>query len=439
MSWIFSIFENFFGWLSSISAERIVAVFWFLFFIEIPRYYLLDFIILVKIKLNSHKYHKRDIVARFKLRTDSPFVSIIVPGKNEGDNIYKLAKSLKEQTYQNFEFVIIDDGSDDNTPIICRSLSECGLISRYYRADVRGGKASAANMGLMNNRAKFIVHLDADSSLDRNALEEVLLPFYWDQNVKAVGGCVKVRNHDDSICTTLQSLEYLETILVGRTVTSELGLFRTISGAFGAFDSEVLKQVGGWDIGPGLDGDITQKIRKSGYNVVFTRKAVCMTSVPTRFKALYNQRLRWSRSLVRFRLRKHIDVLNVFSKNFNIFNFISNLENIIFNFVLDFVWIFYILTLIINNGADLLEIIMLKMLIMIPLSLVSVISILIFTERRREEFPLVIYAPLQTIYSGYFLRITRIIATLQELFFHKSYQDKWNPEKASVYARITRM
>jgi biofilm PGA synthesis N-glycosyltransferase PgaC len=56
-------------------------------------------------------------------------VSIIVPGKNEGKHIYKLAMSMKEQSYTNFEFIVIDDGSDDDTERICKSSAK----KRIYR------------------------------------------------------------------------------------------------------------------------------------------------------------------------------------------------------------------------------------------------------------------------------------------------------------------
>lgn len=139
-------------------------------------------------------------------------------------------KSLREQTYRNFEIIIVDDGSDDQTPLICRNLEKMGYIDLFLRCTVRGGKASAANLGAHFAKGKYIVHLDADSSLDRDALEKILLPFYYDEKIKAVGGCVKVRNADDNICTSLQALEYLKTIQVGRMVTSRLGIYHTISG-----------------------------------------------------------------------------------------------------------------------------------------------------------------------------------------------------------------
>ena len=84
---------------------------------------------------------------------------------------------------------------------------------------------------------------DADSSLDRNALENIPDTVYYDPKIKGVGGCVKVRNMRDTICTSLQALEYLKTIQVGRMVTSWLGIYHIISGAFGAFDTAALRQV----------------------------------------------------------------------------------------------------------------------------------------------------------------------------------------------------
>ena len=60
-------------------------------------------------------------------------------------------------------------------------------------------------------------------------------------------------------------------------VSNALGIYHIISGAFGAFEVDAIKQVGCWDIGPGLDGDITQKLRKAGYGVYFANDAICMT------------------------------------------------------------------------------------------------------------------------------------------------------------------
>ncbi|MFI3239190.1 MAG: glycosyltransferase [Bacteroidales bacterium] len=439
MDLLFDIFNYFANLTKDLTFDKVITIFWFLFFIEIPRYYLLDLGVLIYRRIVKGVREKTEITAKIELYTKNPFVSIIVPGKNEGKHIYKLTQSLKEQSYKNFEIVIVDDGSDDNTKEICNSLKKSGLIDKFYSVNERGGKASAANLALVENKSDIVVHLDADSSLDIDAIEQILLPFYTHKNVGAVGGTVKVRNSEESFATIMQSMEYLESIQLGRTVTSEINGFRTISGAFGAFRSDVLTQVGKWDIGPGLDGDITQKIRKSGFRVVFNPKAVCLTNVPNSFQKLYKQRLRWSKSLVRFRLRKHANVLNVRYANFRLSNFLTNIDNLMFNFFFDILWIVYLITFIANDAYSLLDLILLKFLITIPLGFISFFMSMSISERWREEFKMIIFTPLQALYSGYFLRITRIIATFKEFFFFSSYRDSWNPNKSSRIARDERL
>ena len=151
------------------------------------RYYLLEIIICISYKMHWRTRMRNNAVARMLLFTERPLVSIIVPGKNEGQHIYALVKSLREQTYQNYEVIVIDDGSDDATPLFCRDLERNGYIDKFLRMSVRGGKASAANAGLRLSKGKYIVHLDADSSLDRDAIEKILIPFYLDPKVKGVG------------------------------------------------------------------------------------------------------------------------------------------------------------------------------------------------------------------------------------------------------------
>ncbi|MEG1909749.1 MAG: glycosyltransferase [Bacteroidales bacterium] len=430
MYYIVHFWDSIFAFLGSWSWPMLLTTFWFFFFIEVPRYYLFDLVIIVYRKMRWKYYLKKYQKAKLEFYHAMPFISILVPGKNEGKHIFKLVNSLREQTYKNFELIIVDDGSDDFTPQICRDLEKNGFIDRYLRNEINGGKASAANMGLYYAKGQYIVHLDADSSLDRDALEQILIPFYTDKQIKAVGATVKVRNQSHNLCTSLQALEYLETIMIGRMVTATLGIYRTISGAFGAFDTAMLRQVGGWDIGPGLDGDITQKIRKSGGEIGFAPKAICLTNVPTKFRLLTNQRLRWSKSLVRFRIRKHIDVL-LPTQNFSFSNFFSNIENIIFNFLFDIIWLFYLINLLIQNQAFIIEIFFIKFCIMLVVGTLSFALVMWVSERKREEFPLISMVPFMVFYTGLYLRLVRIYAYLLEFFFFSSFRDPWNPSKSS--------
>lgn len=430
--------NEFLDWINSLSLSSIINTYWFLFFIEMPRYYLLEYIVIGVMLFRYKRTKKEKEVAKFFLRRENPLVSILVPGKNEGKHIYKLVMTLREQTYQNYELIIVDDGSDDNTPIICRDLVKAGYLKHYFRLETRGGKAAASNYGANMARGKYIVCLDADSSLDRDAIENILVPFYLDSKVKAVGGCVKVRNYKETICTSLQALEYLKRIQVGRTVTSELGIYHIISGAFGAFERKTIKEVGFWDIGPGLDGDITQKVRKAGYKVAFAGDAICMTNVPTKWFKLYKQRIRWSRSLVRFRIRKHADIL-LPNRNWTILNWLSNMESIMYDCVLNFLWIFYIIRLAVTFNTHIIEVLALGYFIRLCFAQLSFLLVMMVTERKKEEMFLYRFTPLMSPYTGYFLRIARSTAHIQELFFMKSYQDNWNPKKTSRYAQLERM
>lgn len=435
MNYIFDTLDTFVTYLEGLSISSILNTYWFLFFLEFPRYYLAE-VIVVLYRCAAWKHIvRREEHAAVLLKRENPLVSILVPGKNEGKHIYTLLKSLQEQTYKNYEVIIVDDGSDDSTSQICFDLERRGLISLYLRLNQRGGKASAANFGAYYAKGKYIVHLDADSSLDYDAIEKILVPFYLDPNIKAVGGCVKVRNDKETICTSIQALEYLKTILVGRTVTSTLGIYRVISGAFGAFDVQTLRQVGYWDIGPGLDGDITQKIRKAGWKVYFAGNAICMTNVPKEWLKLFKQRLRWSKSLIRFRLRKHVDIL-LPNRNFSVLNFLSNMENIFYDSVLNFIWVFYIINLVSTRHDHFFEVVLLGFFIRYCFSILAFTVVMIVTERRREELYLFAYLPFVSLYNGYFLRLTRLMAHTGELFFFTSYKDPWNPRKTSVWAQL---
>jgi len=75
--------------------------------------------------------------------------------------------------------------------------------------------------------------------------------------------------------------------------------------------------------------------------------AVCLTNAPSMFKVLTKQRLRWDKSIIRFRVRKHKDVY-LPSENFSWLNFFALFENVFYNVVLDILWWVYIIDLILN-------------------------------------------------------------------------------------------
>jgi poly-beta-1,6-N-acetyl-D-glucosamine synthase len=427
--------DNFINYISEVGVSKLYRIFWFFIFFELFRLVFIDLLALIFIKLKRFFTKSKRANARKLFLMENPLISIIVPGKNEGKHIFKLASSLKEQTYKNFELIIVDDGSDDDTEIICNSLKKSGLIDIFIRNEVRGGKASGANTALRLATGKFVIHLDADCSYDMDAIEQIMIPFYEDESVGAVGGNVMVRNYKESLATTLQGMEYVDAISVGRMVSSYLGIYKIISGAFGAFRMDILEKVKGWDIGPGLDGDITVKFRKLGYKVVFEDRAVCQTSVPNTFRKLAKQRMRWDKSLIRFRLRKHKDVL-LPTENFKAVNFISFAENITYTIILNIKWYIYAFDMFFNFTGMLGVILVMNFFLYTTVNFFKLLVFNFFRERRNAPFSNYIpFAPLMVIYHGYFLRFVRTSAYLKEIFFKSSYDDAWNPEKTSVKAK----
>jgi len=427
--------DNFLSYITAAGPSKLVRIFWFFVFFEFLRFFLFELTTLIIWRIGKKTRKLRYEVARQKLFIDRPLVSIIVPGKNEGKHIYKLAMSMKEQSYTNFEFIVIDDGSDDDTERICKSLQKNGFIDMFLRNDVRGGKASAANLGYRYSKGKIIIHLDADCSYDNDAMERIIIPFYLDDTIGAVGGNVLVRNYKSSLVATLQAIEYADTISTGRITSSYLGIYRVVSGAFGAFKKEALDRVGGWDIGPGLDGDITVKLRKLDYKIAFESEAICQTSVPDTFRKLVKQRLRWDKSIVRFRVRKHRDVFYP-NQTFKFSNFISSLENITYNLLLNFKWWVYIIDMAVNYTGLLAFILPFNILLYSITNFLKFFIFSLFRTRKNESVVYFLpYLPLMVIYFGFYLRVVRTIAYIDEIFFKRSYQDPWNPQKSSQHAK----
>lgn len=422
--------------LMNLSTRELIGYFWPFFLIDMSRYVILDVVVLSVYAFRQKRQEPQREAARKRLYAERPLVSILVPGKNEGKHIPRLADTIKQQTYRNHELVIVDDGSDDDTAEICRRLKAEGKIDVFVRNEVRGGKASAANTGLQFVRGKYVIHLDADSHVLNDSIERILLPFYMDARIGAVGGDVRVSNTDASFAATVQGIEYLKSISTGRTVASQLGILRMIAGAHGAFRTDVLRRLKGWDPGPGLDGDITLKIRKLGFRVVHEPLAACYTNAPQTFAKLARQRFRWDRSMIRYRVRKHRDIL-LPSANFSISDFIASVENIFFNLLMDAKWWMYITYMAVYHAEKL------PYLMVINYLLYAIANVIQFTAAwlllrkslRRQDFLLALYVPLMPLYTGLFIRFVRTYAYLMETFHRVSYNDPWNPWKVSRISR----
>jgi glycosyltransferase involved in cell wall biosynthesis len=93
------------------------------------------------------------------LNSNSPFFSVVIPLYNRSDSITETINSVLTQTYQNFEVVIIDDGSQDNPESVISKINDSRI--RFIKQANQGG-ARARNRGIEEARSEYIVFLDSD-------------------------------------------------------------------------------------------------------------------------------------------------------------------------------------------------------------------------------------------------------------------------------------
>lgn len=100
-------------------------------------------------------------------------VSIIVPCYNAANVLYKCVSSILEQSFKDWELLLIDDGSTDETPSLCQSLKNKDYRIHYFRQN-NTGVSSARNTGLDLASGDFVTFIDADDYIDPFYLEELL-------------------------------------------------------------------------------------------------------------------------------------------------------------------------------------------------------------------------------------------------------------------------
>jgi glycosyltransferase involved in cell wall biosynthesis len=98
----------------------------------------------------------------------NPFFSIVIPTYNSVDKLLQAIQSISSQNFQNFELIVVDDGSTDNTQNVVENMN-----LRYIRKK-NGGPASARNLGIREAKGEYICLLDADDRF----MEEKLSLFF---------------------------------------------------------------------------------------------------------------------------------------------------------------------------------------------------------------------------------------------------------------------
>ncbi|MCA9262611.1 MAG: glycosyltransferase [Planctomycetales bacterium] len=421
-------------WLSSIRTNELILLVLPLLLLDGPRYtlgmvglWMWDFVDLLKQRFWPQLWLEQSGWGEHSTNTFDycPEVCVIVAGLNEAETVGHTLESMRD-TYPRMEIVVVDDGSDDNMTEVARAFAEQNAGVMVLSRKFRGGKSSALNYALPFTQAEIIVCVDGDSHLQENAIWEIVQPFV-DPQVAAVSGTVVARNPFVNATTWLQALEYLKTIFLGRMLASRLNMLAIVSGAFGAYRREPLARTAGWDVGPGEDGDLSLRLRKMGYRIVFAPYAQCLTNLPTSFWRLIKQRRRWEWAIVTFECRKHIDLVNIFSSNFRWSNLFLVLDRWLFGIVLQVALIAYIIYAIANPPAELLLQLSIQYACFVVLEYVQLAVILYYSLNRRRDAIVGLIAPVMPFYH-LFQRFVSLYAVIEEMVSRRSFRDTFVPE-----------
>ena len=302
----------------------------------------------VNVRKQAKLWNFKNVSMLFRNRM-IPSISIIAPAFNEEKSIVSSVQSLLNLKYPDYELIVVNDGSKDET--ISKLIEAFKLIRVDYQYQVsldtvpirgiyrnhslpklividksNGGKADALNAGINVANKEFFCGIDADSLLEPEALLRLAsLTIDESKETPALGGNVCPINSckvDKGLITEVilpkkhlarfQTIEYIRAFMAGRLGWQQMNSLLIISGAFGLFRKDRVISVGGYLTAKGKykkdtvgeDMEIVVRISRMmreinrKYKILYAFNANCWTEVPEDMKSLRNQRFRWHRGLI---------------------------------------------------------------------------------------------------------------------------------------------
>ena len=231
-------------------------------------------------------------------------VSIIIPAYNEECCIEETLDSLLNLDFpkDKLKIIVVNDGSTDKTQEIVLGYQDMGVKLLNKK---NSGKASSLNYALKYVNTELFGVLDADSVADKHSLKNMIHYFDY-KSTGAVITLIKVKR-PGNIYEKVQHLEYIFSAFSRKLMSNVNTLFIT-PGVLTVFRSDVVKKLGGFDEGNLTeDLEIAMKLRYNGYQIIIETNSLTYTSVPSDFKGLWAQRVRWFRGYL-YNTRKYKDM-----------------------------------------------------------------------------------------------------------------------------------
>lgn len=228
-----------------------------------------------------------------------PTVSVVIPARNEEQNIDKLLRALLQQDFpaEKLEIIVVDDHSEDQTAAIVTSFSKVRLL-QLREEGLNSYKKKALEKGVAAARGELIVCTDADCIPVNQWLSEIAY-HYQSRSAAFVAAPVEITN-DRSLLGRFQTLDFL--VLQGITGAGiQQGNLHMANGANLAYPKKVFEQVEGYrgidKLASGDDFFLIQKIaERYPNNIIYIKSpnAIVKTAALTSWKDFLEQRIRWA-------------------------------------------------------------------------------------------------------------------------------------------------
>ena len=234
-----------------------------------------------------------------------PFISIIVPVKNEARVVGRLLSALEDLDYprDRREFIIVEDGSEDCSRDVCKRFSDEHSDVRLVCSEKSAGKPSALMTALPIVRGEIVGVYDADSVPDPDALIRVA-EYFRDEKIAALQGRVCAINRGENMLTRFVAQE--EAVRYDGFIRGKeaLGLFVPLNGSCYFVRKTVLDCVGGWNVDAlSEDMELAAHLVHDGYKIRYASDVRSWQEYPSSVGGFFSQRVRWFRGTMEASLR----------------------------------------------------------------------------------------------------------------------------------------
>lgn len=365
---------------------------------------------------------------------DDVSVSVVIAVHNGAPRLLACLESVRRQSLRPIEVIVVNDGSIDKTQDIAEFARAHGLITRLIRHGTRCGKSAALNHAIRFARGTLVLVLDDDTNLSPDAIRELAGAFN-DEKVAVASGNLGIRQRR-TLTSSLQAIEYLVSLTSGRQFLDMFSRAASCSGAFQMFRRDVYLAVGGMDVGPGEDLEITLRLRRLGYEVRFIATAQATIVGPTTFPALVRQRLRWDRDALAIRIFRYHNVR--FSQpGESVSTALQRVDFVLFEFLSTFIYLPALFYLYVELQESFTLFIGGVYCLLFVLALLQV-SLAVIQDRSQAIGPYELLSlAIFPIYQGLVMKLVKIYAFSTELFFAQSRRDDFVPRRVrrALYGR----